>query len=92
MDETSLFADNLANTTIAKKGSKEVLLRSTGHEKLFQTAVLSVNMDGSKNTPFIVFKGKGTSRSAEVKQLRERDDIVTVWSDNGWMNSVLVCQ
>ena len=92
MDETSLFADNLANTTIAKKGSKEVMLRSTGHEKLFQTAVLSINMDGSKNTPFIVFKGKGTSRSAEVKQLREREDIVTVWSDNGWMNSVLVCQ
>ena len=45
MDETSLFADNLASTTIAKKGSKEVMLRSTGHDKLFQTAVLSVNME-----------------------------------------------
>ena len=68
------------------------MLRSTGHDKLFQTAVLSVNMDGSKNIPFIVFKGKGTSRSAEAKQLREREDVVAVLSDNGWINSMLVCQ
>ena len=48
-----------------------------------QSFLLIWNMDGSKNIPFIVFKGKGTSRSAEAKQLREREDVVAVLSDNG---------
>ena len=62
MDETSLFADNMGTTTLARKGSKEVNLKTTGHEKNFRTAVLSVNQDGTKNVPFILFKGKRTSQ------------------------------
>ena len=82
MDDTSLFADNMGTTTLARKGSKEVNLKITGHEKNIQTAIISVNQDGTKNVPFIVFKGKGTSRLKENMNLRERNDIFAVWSDN----------
>ena len=88
-DETSLFADNMGTTTLARRGFKEMNLKTTGHEIDFQIAVLSVNQDGTKNVPFIVFKGKGTSRLKENKNLRERNDILPMWSDNGWMNGAL---
>ena len=97
MNETSLFVDNMASTTIAKKDSNEVMLRTKGHDKLFQTAVLSGNMDGSKNILFIVFKGKGSSRCAVTKQLRERNYfggcLVRQWLDEctTCMSVVRVC-
>ena len=89
MDETSLFADNMETTTLARKGSKEVNLKTTGHEKNFKTSVLSINQDRKGNVPFIKFKGRGTSRLKENKNLRERNDILAMWSDNGWMNGAL---
>ena len=89
MDETSLFADNMGTTTLARKGSKEVNLKTTGYEKNFQTTVLFVNQDGTKNVPFIVFNGKGTSWLKENKNLRERNDILAMWTDNGWMNGAM---
>ena len=52
-----------------------------------QTLVLSVNLDGSKNLPCLVFKGKG--KTPEGKQLQSRDDILVFFSDNGWMNGPL---
>ena len=82
MDETSLFADNMGTTTLGRKGSKEVNLKTTGHEENFPTAFLTVNQNGTMNVPFIVFKRKGTSRLKENKNLRERNDILAMWSDN----------
>ena len=87
MDETPLFADNMGKRTLDVKGAKEVRLRKTGNSKKFQTLVLSINMDGSKNKPCIVFKGKGNT--AEARVLKHREDIAVFFSDNGWMNTEL---
>ena len=71
MDETPLFADNMGKTTLASKGAKEVKMTTTGNGKKFQTLVLSINLDGSKNKPCIIFKGKG--RVSEAQELQNRD-------------------
>jgi hypothetical protein len=57
-DETPVFFDMLANTTVDIKGSKSVLVKTTGHEKLRITVMLSVLADGRKLTPFVILKTK----------------------------------
>ena len=62
-------------------------MRNTGHEKQFQTLALSINLEGTKNKPCIVFKGKG--KGPESTELKNRKDIIVLFSDNGWMNTNL---
>ena len=87
MDETPLFSDNMGKTTLDERGAKQVRLRTTGNSKKMQTLVLSINLDGSKNLPCLVFKGKG--KTPEGKQLQTRDDILVFFTDNGWMNDTV---
>ena len=77
MDETPLFADNMGKTTLSSKGAKEVKMTTTGNGKKFQTLVLSINLDGSKNKPCIIFKGKG--RVSEAQELQNRDNILVLF-------------
>ena len=65
MDETPLFADNMGNTTLEVKGAKEVKMKTTENSKIFQSLILSINHDGGKNKPCVVFKGKGKSPEAK---------------------------
>ena len=58
MDETPLTFDMPANRTVDKCGSKTILLKTTGHEKLGFTCVLAVTADGGKLPPLLVFKRK----------------------------------
>ena len=87
MDETPLFSDNMGNYTLDVKGAKQVRMKTTGNEKKFQTLVLSVCSDGTKNKPCIIFKGKG--KGPEARQLNQRENILVYWSENGWMNTPL---
>jgi hypothetical protein len=57
-DETPMFFDMPANTTVDTKGSKSVLVKTTGHEKLRITVMLSVLADGRKLTPFVILRRK----------------------------------
>ena len=51
---------------------------------------MSINLDGSKNKPCIIFKGKG--RVSEATELQNINDILVFFSQNGWMNSDLTKQ
>jgi hypothetical protein len=55
-DYTRLFMP--ANTTVDTEGSKSVLVKSTGHEKVRITVMFSVLADGRKLTPFVIPKKK----------------------------------
>jgi hypothetical protein len=57
-DETPVFFDMPANTTIDTKSSKSVLVKTTGLEKLRISVMLSVLADGRKLTPFVILKRK----------------------------------
>ena len=47
MDETPLFMNMTSTKTIAKKGSKEVNVKSHGKERVYVTAVLWIVADGT---------------------------------------------
>jgi hypothetical protein len=57
-DGTPVFFDMPANTTVDTNGSKSVLVKTTGHEKLRITMMLSVLADGRKLTPFVILRRK----------------------------------
>ena len=65
MDETLIFADNMGSTTLEIKGTKEVRMQRAGNSKKFQSLLLSINSDGTKNKPCVVLKVK-------ENQLRQR--------------------
>ena len=59
MDETSAWndIDMVFNTTVEKTGSKEVPMKSTGHDKIRVSVCLTRKVDGTRLKSFIVFKG-----------------------------------
>ena len=54
MDETPVWNDIILNTTVEKTGAKEVLLKSTGNEKVHVSVCLTGKADGTKCKLFIV--------------------------------------
>jgi hypothetical protein len=55
--ETAIYLDMQPNYT-EKKGVKEVLLKTTGCEKLRLTVMLATTADGRKLPPFLILKRK----------------------------------
>ena len=89
-DETPVFFDTPHNQTMEKVGAKEVRIRSTGGDKKMVTVMLLGCSDGSKARPTIVFKGKGCTK--EDKTLKEREDVLVLYSSNGWMQTETIAQ
>lgn len=56
MDETPMYFDMGADTTYAPVGAKDILIKTTGHDKLRFTVVLTVNAAGGKLDAMIIFK------------------------------------
>ena len=57
IDETPLFMNIISKKTIAKIGSKEVIINTHGQERVHVTAILWIVADGTKLPPMLVFKG-----------------------------------
>ena len=57
-NETAIYLDLLTNYTLEKKGVKEVLLETTGCEKLRLTVMLAATADGIKLPPLLILKRK----------------------------------
>jgi len=57
-DEMAIYLDMLPNYTLEKKGVKEVLLETTGCEKLRLTVMLAATADGIKLPPLLILKRK----------------------------------
>ena len=67
MDETAVWSDMVAETTVDKTGRKYIPLKSTGHEKVKVSVCLTAKADGTRLKPFIVFGGA----MRECKSLNE---------------------
>ena len=79
-DEILVFFDTPHNQTMEKVGAKEVRIKSTGGDKKMVTVMLLGCSDGTKARPTIVFKGKGCTK--EDKTLKEREDVLVLFSSN----------
>ena len=55
MDETPVYHDMLAGTTLSEKGAKSVVLKTTGHYKYRITLVLTAKTNGEKCKSCVVF-------------------------------------
>ena len=84
MDETPLWLDMPRDTTITRQGDRTVWIRTTGHDKMRFTVVLSAMADGRKLKPYVIFKGM-----RKVAELVATEGVVVAFSRNGWMNEQL---
>jgi len=62
-DETAIYLDMPPNHTLEKKGVKEVLLKTTGCEKLRLPVMLAETADGTKLPPLLILKRKTLPKS-----------------------------
>jgi hypothetical protein len=91
-DETPIFFNMPANTTVDTKGSKSVLDKTKGHEKLRITVMLSVLADGRKLTPFVILNRKNLSKeklSAGIifkcnEKGRMAEELMVIWLKEVW--------
>ena len=72
----------VGKTTVNKKGSQDVVLKSTGHEKARVFVCLTAQDDCQKMKPFIFFQGA----KCKVNQLNEefRGECFVVSSESKW--------
>ncbi|KAG7164381.1 Pogo transposable element-like 9, partial [Homarus americanus] len=80
MDETPMNFDMISNRTVEAKGSKTILVKTTGHEKARFTVVLSCMADGTKLKPMIIFKWK------TMTKVKFPAKVYVHVHENGWMD------
>ncbi len=80
MDETSMWFDLLSNSTIDHKGTKTVIIRTTGYEHSYFTVILICMADGSKLPAVCIFKLKNVSKEEFLHGIHIRVN------EKGWMN------
>ena len=65
MDEVVVSFDIPSTRTIDEKGKKEIILSTTGAEKLNFTVVLCCTADGGKCQPMVIFKRKTMPKDSQ---------------------------
>lgn len=56
MDETPVYFDMASDKTYTDMGAKDVLVNTSGYDKLRFTVVLTVTASGRKLKPMLIFK------------------------------------
>ena len=94
-DQTPLTFDLPADSTIEKKGTSTVTIRTNGAEKTRFTVMLACMADGTKLPPYIVFKRKTlpkgvTFPSGAIVRTQAKgwmdDNLMRDWIDTVWGN------
>ncbi len=61
MDEVAIYYEVPARKVVQKRGSKTVVVKTSGASRSRVTGILAVMADGTKLPPMIIFKGKTTA-------------------------------
>jgi len=83
-DETAIYLDMPPNYTLEKKGV-EVLLKTTGCEKLRLTVMLAATADGRKLPPLLILKRKTLPKPEAFPK-----DVIVRAQEKGWMTEELM--
>ena len=86
-DETAIYLDMSPNYTLEQKGVKELLLKTTGCEKLHLTVMLAATADGRKLPPLLILKRKTLPKSEAFLK-----DILVRAQEKGWMMEELILE
>jgi hypothetical protein len=84
-DETPVFFDMPANTTVDTKGSKSVLVKTTGMKNRI-TVMISVQADGRKLTPFVILRRKNLPKE------KLPTGIIFKCNEKGWKMEELIAE
>jgi len=58
MDETPLSFNMIPTKTLAKKGTKSIIIKALDQEKCRVSILLTITADDGRLPPYIIFKGK----------------------------------
>jgi hypothetical protein len=72
IDETNVNLDIASGTTLAGSGERTIGCATTGSSAKC-TVLIVITMDGEKLPPFIIYKGKNTSRSLIKRECKDLD-------------------
>lgn len=81
MDEVLMCFDMPGTHTVDERGSQDVRIATTGHEKMCFTVVLCVTADCSKCTPMVIFKRKTLPKEPFPR------GIIVKANEKGWMTA-----
>jgi hypothetical protein len=85
MDEVPVSFDMPRNYTVKYKGSQDVKIFTTGHEKSNFTVVLCVTANGGRLPPLVIFKRKSFPRNETIPE-----GIIVKVNPKGWMDAKLM--
>lgn len=84
MDETPVLIEPVGSTTVDRRGVKCVPVKSTGHEKVRITVILTACGNGKRLKPFVVIP-----RKRVIKELNGQKDVVLAYAAKSWMDDDL---
>jgi hypothetical protein len=82
-DETGLWLDATGGMCVDERGAKEISVRTTGHDKLRVTVMLTGRADGYKCRPFVLLPRKRPDKDIVE---RFKNKLILSWSGTIWMN------
>ncbi|CAI7914470.1 unnamed protein product, partial [Closterium sp. NIES-53] len=80
-DQTPLWLEMPATTTVDQTGVRSVPIRSAGYQKERVTVMLACTADGVKLKPWVFFKRKTVPKGDFPA------DVVVACHENGWMDA-----
>lgn len=83
-DETPIYFDMPRNYTVNVRGAKQVIIKTTGHEKSRITVMLCVTADRGKLPPYVILNRK------MIPKENFGQDIIIRAQENAWMTSELM--
>ena len=93
MDETPLSFNMIPTKTIAKKGTKSIIIKTLEQEKLRVSVLLTITADGGRLPPYIIFKAK---RHGKIEKELQKDiyvknkKCVIACNDNAWATEDII--
>ena len=87
VNEIFVWNDMVSSTTIDKTDSKDIPLKTTGHDEVRVLVCLALKGDGSKLKPFVVFAGAKRESKSLHEEYKRQCSVPS--STNSWMNGEL---
>ena len=88
-DETAVYLDYSSSLTVENKGVREALVKTSGHDKLYVTVMLTARSDGFKCRQYILRKNKKPIKEIIIKF---KNTLHLCWAGRSFFNDDLTSE
>ena len=88
-DETAVYLDYSSSLNVENKGVQEVTVKTSGHDKLHVTVMLTARSDGFKYRPYILLKNKRPIKEIVTKF---KNTLHLCWAGSSFFNGDLTSE